>query len=297
MRQAVMDIGTNTVRMLVAECVDGKCRPLYKTLCMTRLGDGLKAGEPLSDAAKIRTLDGIEHLVEEAKQRQVEEWSVVGTSAMREASDGADFACVIEEEYGFKVRIIDGLEEAKYSYAGASNGSSLLTAVVDIGGGSTEIAVGFGGDLGLAVSMPLGAIRGTRNYDMMTARGLAELKKHCFAEFSEKGSEISAIGRWIGVGGTITTIAAIMQEMAEYDPGKIQGYTMPAENVREILNALAQMSYEERLEVTGLPAERADIIVAGTAILDALMEYFALKEIFASDADLLEGLWLEAFGS
>ena len=189
MKQAVLDIGTNSVRLLVAETVADETTTLRKDIRATRLGDGLAAGEPLNEAAKNRTLTGIQELVDEAREAGVERWSIVGTNALREASDGEAFAQQVAQLVGAPVRIISGVDEARYGYLGAVKTNSLVTAVVDIGGGSTEIGVGFGGDLGAAVSMPLGAVRGTRDFDMMTPRGIAELKKHCFAVLKEARRE------------------------------------------------------------------------------------------------------------
>ena len=148
MKQAVLDIGTNSVRLLVAETVADETTTLRKDIRATRLGDGLAAGEPLNEAAKNRTLTGIQELVDEAREAGVERWSIVGTNALREASDGEAFAQQVAQLVGAPVRIISGVDEARYGYLGAVKTNSLVTAVVDIGGGSTEIGVGFGGDLG-----------------------------------------------------------------------------------------------------------------------------------------------------
>lgn len=296
MKDAVLDIGTNSVRLLVAEQVDGTLKTICKDLRMTRLGDGLTPGGVLSEAACTRTLQGFAELVESARKAGAERFVGIGTNALREAKDGAEFAAKLEAEHGFPIRIIDGVEEARYSYLGAAVGGSQLTAVVDIGGGSTEIGVGFGGDLGVAVTMPLGAVRGTREFDMMTARGLAQLKKHAFAVFAREAAEVTSVSRWIGVGGTITTLAAIMQELPNYDPERIQGYKLIHGEVSTWTQRLAGMSYDERLSLPGLAPERADIIVAGAVIVESLMEFFALPELTVSDADMLEGIWREEFG-
>lgn len=293
MRKAVMDIGTNSVRLLVAELTEDGWHTLLKTLRTTRLGEGLVRGGTLSEAACRRTKDAVWELVDEARRHEVEVITIVGTNAMREAADGKEFATQLATEIGVPVRILAGEEEARYSYLGASGGGSQLTAVVDIGGGSTEVGVGFGGELGVAVSMPIGAVRGTRDFDMMTPRGMSELKKQCFALLKEHTQEITDVRRWIGVGGTLTSIAAMLLELDEYSAERVQGQVVTAEQVHELLLRLGGMSYEERAAVPGLDPERADIIVAGIVIAESIMEYFALPELRVSDADLLEGICQE----
>ena len=295
MKQAVLDIGTNSVRLLVAETVADETTTLRKDIRATRLGDGLAAGEPLNEAAKNRTLTGIQELVDEAREAGVERWSIVGTNALREASDGEAFAQQVAQLVGAPVRIISGVDEARYGYLGAVKTNSLVTAVVDIGGGSTEIGVGFGGDLGAAVSMPLGAVRGTRDFDMMTPRGIAELKKHCFAVLKEATTEVQGVKSWIGVGGTMTSIVSMLLELEPYDAEKVQGYVLAYEDLHTLRERLTGMSYEERTKLPGLARERADIIVAGAVIAESLQEYFALPEITVSDQDLLEGIYREAY--
>lgn len=295
--QAVIDIGTNSIRLLVAEETADGFRTVGKTLRTTRLGDGLQPNGKLSEAAWRRTLDGLAELQQQGREWGAAEWTVVATEALREASDGAAFAAAAEQLLGVPVRIISGEEEAKYGYLGAAGYTGTLTTVVDIGGGSTEISVGLGGDLGLAVSMPIGAVRGTREFDMMTRRGIGELKKHCFALLREKTEHMEPVAHWIGIGGTWTSLVTVQEQMETYDAARVQGYVLTAAQVAELQEMLAGLSYEERLQLPGLDPARADIIVAGAVIADSIMEYFALPEIGISDADILEGAWQETYRS
>ena len=123
-------------------------------------------------------------------------------------------------------------------------------------------------------------------------RGLAELKKHCFDLFrhTELMDSVKNVKRWIGVGGTVTSMASMLQELEVYDSSKVQDFIIHQEDVNAMLKKLSSMSYDDKCHLTGLMPERADIIVAGVAILDSLMEYFALPEIMVSDRDLSEGL-------
>lgn len=295
--QAVIDIGTNTIRLLVAEKTADGFRTVGKTLRTTRLGDGLSKGEKLSEAASRRTLEGLAELQRQGREWGATEWTAIATEALREAADGAEFAAAAERLLGVPVRIISGEEEARYGYLGASGCTGKLTTVVDIGGGSTEISVGLGGDIGLVVSMPVGAVRGTRDFDMMTRRGIGELKKHCFALFQENTEQMEPVAHWIGIGGTWTSLVTIQEKMEAYDASRVQGYVLTAAQVTELQALLASLSYEERLQLPGLDPERADIIVAGAVIAAGIMEYFALPEISISDADILEGAWQETYRS
>ena len=290
MIRGIIDIGTNSVRLLVAERLGpGEWRTILKKLKSTRLGEGMTGKADITEAARARTLEAVREFAVAARMDGADEIFGYGTSIMRDAPQGKAFAEEIKKATGVSVRILRGEEEAFYSYIGAAGLSNVVNAVADIGGGSTEICMGFGTDIGYRVSFPLGCVRCSCQFDVTTTRGLAELKKHCFDVFKE-AEDAEAVKRWICVGGTATTMAAMLQNMTEYDPKKIQDYVLHQEAVENLLKKLYTMSYEDRCHLKGLRPDRADIIVAGVAILDSLMEYFALSEITVSDRDLVEGL-------
>ena len=267
MRRASIDIGTNSVRLLIAEKLEnGEWNILSKKLNSTRLGEGMSQQKNLSAAAKERTLRAVADFVNDAKEVGIDDLYAYGTAIFRDSPDGASFAKEVEEKTQIPLHILSGTEEAFYSYVGAAGSPGALTAVVDIGGGSTEICMGFGNDIGFRTSLPLGCVRCTGQFDMVGARGIGELKKHCFELFS-RADEVAA--------------------------KKIQGFEVNPEDVTDLLKKLFNISYEERCHLKGLRPERADIIVAGVTILDALMEYFAVEKAIVSDRDLQEGL-LEA---
>lgn len=289
-RRGIIDIGTNSVRLLIAEKEgSGEWKTLVKKLNSSRLGEGMTDTASLSSCAMQRTLKAIKTFAEEAREDGVTDLAAYGTSIMRDAKEAGDFAKEVTKETGVPVKILSGQEEAFYSYVGAAGTASVVTAVVDIGGGSTEICMGYGTDIGYRKSFNIGCVRCSSQFDTTSARGLGELKKHCFEQF-KTADEMSSVKRWVCVGGTATTVAAILQEMDEYDASKIQGYTVKEEDVSRLLKELSRMSYDERCQVKGLMPERADIIVAGVAIMDSLMEYYALDEVTVSDRDLQEGL-------
>lgn len=291
--RAIIDIGTNSVRLLMAEKDEkGEWKILRKELRSTRLGEGMTDKATIGQGAKERTLSAVGEFTAMAKLEGAKDIFAYGTSIMRDASNGEEFADEVTAAFGVPVRILSGKEEAYYSYIGAAGTSGVITSVVDIGGGSTEICVGFGTDVGARRSFRLGCVRCSKQFDTTTARGRGELKKHCFTLFRETDlmESMRNVKRWIGVGGTVTSLASMLQELEVYDSSKVQDYVIHPENVSEILEKLSQMSYDDKCHMKGLLPSRADIIVAGVVILDSLMEYFALSEITVSDRDLSEGL-------
>lgn len=291
--RAIIDIGTNSVRLLIAEKDDKEnWKVLFKDLRSTRLGEGMTDRAYIGEGPKERTLKAIEEFVAKARLEGASEIYAYGTSIVRDAANGGEFTDEVTSATGVPVRILTGKEEAYYSYIGAAGTPSVVTAVVDIGGGSTEFCMGFGPDIGMRHSFRLGCVRCSKQFDTTTLRGLAELKKHCFALFRETDlmDAMKNVRRWIGVGGTVTSLASVLQELEVYDTEKVQNYVIYQEDVHDLMMKLYKMSYDERCHITGLMPSRADIIVAGLAILDAIMEYFALPEIMVSDRDLSEGL-------
>lgn len=291
--RAIIDIGTNSVRLLLAEKDEKEeWKILKKDLRSTRLGEGMTDKAYIGKGPQERTLKAIEEFAAAARLEGVDEIFAYGTSIMRDAANGPAFSDEVTSAVGIPVRILSGKEEAYYSYIGAAGTSGVVTSVVDIGGGSTEICMGFGTVIGMRHSFRLGCVRCSKQFDTTTPRGVAELKKHCFDLFrhTELMQSVKNVKRWIGVGGTVTSMAAMLQELEVYDSAKVQDFVIHQDDVNRMLKKLCAMSYDDKCHLTGLMPERADIIVAGVAILDALMEYFALPEIIVSDRDLSEGL-------
>lgn len=291
--RAIIDIGTNSVRLLLAEKDEKEeWKILKKDLRSTRLGEGMTDKAYIGKGPQERTLKAIEEFAAAARLEGADEIFAYGTSIMRDAANGPAFSDEVTSAVGIPVRILSGKEEAYYSYIGAAGTSGVVTSVVDIGGGSTEICMGFGTDIGMRHSFRLGCVRCSKQFDTITPRGVAELKKHCFDLFrhTELMQSVKNVKRWIGVGGTVTSMAAMLQELEVYDSAKVQDFVIHQDDVNRMLKKLCAMSYDDKCHLTGLMPERADIIVAGVAILDALMEYFALPEIIVSDRDLSEGL-------
>ena len=278
MNRAIIDIGTNSVRLLEARKSEtGEWDVVRKEINSTRLGEGMTESASIADGSRHRTLKAIEEFAAMARSDGFTDIRAYGTSIMRDAKEGSEFADEITSTSGVPVRILSGREEAYYSYIGAAGTSAVVTSVVDIG---------------MRYSFPLGAVRCSHLFDTTTARGIGELKKYCFETFRKTKliDEAEAVKNWVVVGGTVTSMAAVLQQLEVYDAEKVQGYVMDQSKVTDLLDRLCHMSYDEKCNLPGMRPERADIIVAGVAILDSLMEYFAVSEVKVSDRDLSEGL-------
>jgi exopolyphosphatase / guanosine-5'-triphosphate,3'-diphosphate pyrophosphatase len=306
MRAAVVDLGTNTTRLLVADVRDGEITELEKRTTITRLGQGVDATGRLAEEAMDRvreTLGGYRQLIDELGSDEV---LAVATSAMRDAENGPDFREELNRRFGIDARTISGDEEARLTFLGATMGRTpaagtpASAVVIDIGGGSTEYVVGSAGaDPDFHVSTQMGSVRHTERFlktDPPTQEELEALaadvtrvvEENVPAETRENTSE------GIAVAGTATTIAAIDQALDPYDPEKVHGYRVSLEAAEGIQSMLASLPVDERREVTGLHPDRAPTIVAGVTILVESIRSFGLDEIEVSEADILQGAALAA---
>jgi exopolyphosphatase/guanosine-5'-triphosphate,3'-diphosphate pyrophosphatase len=306
MRVAVVDLGTNTTRLLVAEVQDGRLEELEKQTTITRLGQGVDATGRLADEAMDRvrgTLDDYRQTIDRLKAEDV---IAVATSAMRDADNGPDFRDELNRRYGIDARTISGDEEARLTFLGATSGrtaaaeSPASAVVIDIGGGSTEYVVGSNGaDPDFHVSAQMGSRRHTERFlqsdppthDELEALA-ADVRRIIEESVPEEIREPPAEG--IAVAGTATTLAAIDLELDPYDPAKVHGYRLGLAAAERIQAMLAALPVEERRKVTGLHPDRAPVIVAGVTILVESIRAFGLDEIEISESDILQGAAMAA---
>lgn len=286
-RIAAIDIGTNSTRLLVVESCGGGLKVLETGLSTTRLGEGMGGGVLLPGAME-RTMEAINSFYQIAQRLGAERVVAAATSAVRDASNRDEFLDGVRRKTGLRVRVLSGEEEAAMSYRGVLSGLAVVprsTVVADVGGGSTEFIWNQGGRLRLT-SVNVGAVR-------MTEADLGE--EEVAARLSPALVEVrrAQVKTLVGVGGTITTLAAIDQGLVLYDPDRVHGYCLSATNVSDILKALKRMGVEERKQVPGLQPERADIIVAGVTIVKAIMDGLGQGQLLVSECDILYGLVLE----
>ena len=307
MRVAVVDIGTNSTRLLVAD-VDAESadvRELVRRSEVTRLGDGVDSAGRLSDEAMARVfarLDDYRRLIDE---HGAERNLAVLTSAVRDAANGAEFAEKVRVDYGLDARVLSGDEEAQLTFLGAMSArqaSEEPTVVVDIGGGSTEFVVGTDLHARFHVSLPAGVVRMSERHIHSDPPAPAELQRLAadVADVFQHGlpaAERRGVVAAIAVAGTATSAAAIDMELDPYDPARVHGYRLTLGTVELLLARLAEMTDAERRRVVGLNPDRAPTIVAGMILLEEAMGVFGLEDVEVSEHDILHGGALRLAGA
>ena len=285
-RVAVLDIGSNSVRLLVAGRSGGQFFGVHTGRIVTRLLEGLKDGT-LDPRSMERTLHAIKALSDEARALGVEEISGFGTSAMRDGHKNSRLLIDRAAEMGVTVRVLPGEEEAALAYLGAAPGGS--AGVIDIGGGSTEFMTGRDGKVLAASSAQMGAVRlkemsGETDRDKLltTARAALEPSARAALKFPPEDG-------WVAVGGTFTALAAMELRLTRYEADKVQDFKLTAEATHRWFTRLTGMSQAERLEIPGLIPERADIIPYGAAIAAACFDLIEVPTVTISDRDNLLG--------
>src|SRR4051794_33863018 len=298
MRVAVVDMGSNSTRLLVADVGDdATVQELARESIVTRLGQGVDRTGALADEAKERVYAALERFRAEIDRLAAELTVGVLTSAVRDAANGAAFAGTVRERFGIAARAIGGDEEARLSYFGATGGQAPghPTLVIDIGGGSTELIVGDAGEMSFHVSTQVGVVRHTERHlhgDPPAAGELEALRHNAADAFAAATSaDVRAMPeRGIAVAGTATQCAAI--ELGVYDRARVHGHVLERPTLEQMLARLAGLPLEQRREVPGLDPARAPTIVAGAAILLEAMATFGLKRVEVSENDILRGVAL-----
>jgi exopolyphosphatase/guanosine-5'-triphosphate,3'-diphosphate pyrophosphatase len=297
-RVAVVDIGTNSTRLLVADVApDGALAQLHRESIVTRLGDRVDATGRLADDAIERVFDTLGHFRDLIDEHNAAATTAVLTSAVRDATNGAQFTSAVRERYGLDARTIGGDEEAALTFAGATSerphdGRELV--VVDIGGGSTEFVIGCDGAVGFHVSTQAGVVRQTERHirdDPPRREDVAELRTEVAGIIEQHVPRDlrDRITQAIAVAGTATSCAAIELELDPYDPKRVHGHTLTRATCARILEDLARLTNAERRTVTGLHPDRAPTIVAGVAMLIEVFDAFGLDELEVSEHDILRG--------
>lgn len=302
MRIAAIDIGSNSTRLLVADVDGGEIRELFRRSTVTRLAAGVDASGRLDAAARERVHAVLDQYSAELSEADATRVGGVATSAVRDATDGDEFAQAIKDRHGIEIDVIDGDREAQLTFSGVATGPAFAdgarTLIVDIGGGSTEFIVGEGGALRFNVSTDIGAVRHSERFladDPPTAQQLQDLIDQATTMVTDAVPPQwrSGVERGIGVAGTPTVLAAVDQALEPFDPWKVHGYEITESACRTMLDRLAALPLNERRKVKGLHPDRAPTIVAGAAILLVAIEAFGLGSVQVSEHDLLYGIALE----
>ncbi len=307
-RLAAIDLGSNTVRLLVAEQNEaGELCALRRERIISRLGGSYAKDRGLDAEAMERTLEALKIFQKLLAQERVAQITVVGTGVMREARNREEFRQRIYRETGLNLRILTGAEEAQLMLKGVLWGRKEKTAqdclLVDIGGWSTEIVWIHHNLFKHIQSVNLGAVALCEKFlthDPPEKREEDLLNKHIIrvlnkvhTAFSERGLTPTSRATLIGTAGTITTLAAIDQKLTVYDPQKINNYPLRIERIKKIYETLVSLPARERLKIPGLEKGREDLIIAGAAIIINLMAIFHRRRLFVVDSGLLEGILLQ----
>ncbi len=298
-RVAVVDIGTNSTRLLVAELAHGQVTAeLERRTEVTRLGAGVDSGGALSEEATERVFTTLEEYRTAIDRHDVGRRLAVLTSAVRDACNGEAFRRAVEDRYGLEAHILSGEQEARLTFLGATSdrdpADDRPTLVIDIGGGSTELVIGSRREVTFHVSTQAGVVRQSERHIHGDPPSDAELEAvatdvraiitHAVPERCR-----TAVQHAIAVAGTPTSLAAIAQALDPYDSERVHGYVLSEAERRRILARLAALPRSERELVPGLHPARAPTILPGIVILDEVMALFGLREVEVSEHDILRG--------
>jgi len=298
MRKAAIDIGTNSVLLLVAEVVDGTLQAVVaEGECITRLGRSVEKTGTLDRGAIADTVAAVEHFVRQARELGSERILLAATSAVREARNSVELSAELLARTGLPMRVLSGEDEATLTFAGVATnpawGEGLLR-VVDVGGGSTEFIQGRGSHILRRTSVNIGHLRLTerllkhdppeRGEVRLLMRTVRQCVRAAQMEKRASGEELLAVG------GTITTLAAIDQELPGYDSARIEGYALSWARIRALRRQLQALPASARAHVTGLDPARAPVIVAGAAIFETFMAELGFSRLRVTTRGLRHGL-------
>jgi exopolyphosphatase/guanosine-5'-triphosphate,3'-diphosphate pyrophosphatase len=300
-RLAVVDIGTNSTRLLVAEVTDGTVAELERRSTVTRLGRGVDISGKLSAEAIEEVCDTVGEYIDAYRSLATDRVVAIATSAVRDAENSSAFMAELRERFALDARILNGDEEARLTYLGACADRPSIdnTLVIDIGGGSTELVIGSHDEVAFHASLQAGTVRHTERHlldDPPATEQLealaADVRSLLDAELS--GEAIAHASEGIAVAGTPTSLAAVDQELDPYDPELVHGHRLSLESIQRMCSILSAKPLEQRRRVTGLHPARAPTIVAGVVILIQVMRAFGLTEVEVSEHDILYGAALQA---
>ena len=298
-RVAVIDVGTNSARLLVAEVAGRQVRRVERRSTVTRLGRGVDLSGRLSAEAIEDACAAIGEYVALLRELGAESVDAIATSAVRDAENGSAFVAELRERFALSARVLDGEEEARLTYLGATSEHvpTEPTLVVDIGGGSTELIVGTGAEISFHASLQAGVVRHSERHIASDPPAAIELES---LAADVRGLIEAAVGAGvaasagIAVAGTPTSLAAVEMELEPYDPARVHGHALSLPSIQRMLSRLASTPLSERVQIPGMHPDRAPTIVAGVVILVETMRAFDLDRIEVSEHDILYGTAIAA---
>lgn len=301
MKAAAIDVGTNSVKICIAEKdPSGSINVIKESYVNARLGEGFAAKRELQPEAIERTTRAILDQVKLARELDTDAIRVVGTSAVRDATNSQALVARVFHETGLRLETMSEHDEARLSYSAVALDPDLgqyegAQLVIDIGGGSTEFIYGDQTKMGFAVSVRAGAVRLTERFligEKPSAYQLLDAGTMADTLIQEVARE-AHIDRLVGVGGSVLNIARIRAGISVEDTARVHGFRMSHDDLRQVTVALMSRTLDERKALVGLEPERADIILGGAVILDRILEMFAMEEMIVSTKGLRYGLLYE----
>ena len=297
MKIGTIDIGTNSMRLLIANYNNGKIENRKKYVNTTRIGQGVDKEGYIREEVLQRNINALEEFANICKVEECQAIYCMGTSALRDSKNGNVFVDRAKQKTNINVEIISGNEESNLGFMGVLEGldTDEQILVIDIGGGSTEFIVGDIEGIKFAKSENVGALRMTEKFlakDPIDTNEFSNMSKFIYSEIKDTIDYIKSkqIKKLVGIGGTITSLSAMNQELEVYSMEKIHNSEVSIKNIKDILQNLKQMTLNDKKTLKGLQPKRADIITAGVEILNKIMENLEIEKIIVSEYDNLEGL-------
>jgi exopolyphosphatase/guanosine-5'-triphosphate,3'-diphosphate pyrophosphatase len=299
-RSAFIDVGTNTVLCLVADIREtGRFRVLDDLADISRLGQGVDRTRRISVEGELRAQVILERYRDHCQRLGVEEIFAVGTSALRDAENSAEVRARLHAKLGFEIRVISGAEEAAYSFLAVTRSLALTgreLLVIDIGGGSSEFIRGNDGGVSQVLSVDVGSVRLTERFlhsdpvrDDEVAAMLAAIDRELVLVIASCASANAAL-TLVGIAGSFTTVAAIEKRLVNYSHSEVHGSRLSLDELRRQIQLFREKTIEERKQIPGLEAKRADVIFAGACLIERIMTSFQAASVIVSDQGVRYGL-------
>jgi exopolyphosphatase/guanosine-5'-triphosphate,3'-diphosphate pyrophosphatase len=300
-RQAVIDVGTNSVKFHIGERqTDGTWKAVVDRAEVTRLGEGIEKTGSISPEAMERTAQAIAKMKDEAIDTGVAGMTAVGTMGLRTAKNSEAFLKLVRERSGIEIEVISGQEEGRIAYLAVRSGIGRIEGtmvIFDTGGGSSQFTFGRGEQVDRQFSVNVGAVRFTEKFGLDQAVSLEVLKQAMDAIAADLSQldGAKAPDALVGMGGAVTNIAAVKHALAKYDPKLIQGSVIDRAEVGRQIERYRTLSAEARRHVVGLQPKRAEVILAGACIVRTIMEKLKSASLTVSDRGLRHGILIDRF--
>jgi len=300
-KYAVIDVGTNSIKFHIAEkSADGKWSVIADKVNITRLGEGLQATGTISVEAMERNVKALSEMAQNVREHGVSEFVAVGTMCLRTAQNAQEFIARVKEACQLTIEVIPGEEEARLAYIAVKSGIGLdqgKLVIFDTGGGSTEFIFGKDEQIEQRFSLNVGAVRYTEHIltsDPVTAAEREQARTAISQDLGDLQFD-ETVDALVGMGGTVTNLSAVKHQLTQYQPEIIQGSVLERSEIDRQIELYASKSIAERQKIVGLQPKRADVILAGTMIVSAIMEKAGVDSFTVSDRGLRHGLIVDRF--